>query len=368
MINGVPLLDLAKQHQSIQSDMQSAINRVLQSQQYIMGDEVSSFELDVAQYVSSRFAVGLASGTDALTLTLRALDIGPGDEVIVPTFTFFATAESVLHVGATPVYVDIDARSYCIDVDLVEPEITNETKAIIPVHLFGYPADMVGLKVLAERHNLKLVEDNAQAFGACLDGQITGSFGDAGCISFFPSKNLGACGDGGMVVTNDEAVAEKLKMLRMHGWKRKNYPEIVGYNSRLDAIQAAILRTKLPLVEQWNEQRRRAADFYRVALRDVDVVTPHESGNIDHAYNLFVVRVNERELVQEKMRQAGVGTAVYYPAAIHQLAPCRDFIRADQKFPVAETAAAEVLAIPIFPGITREQQNYVVQSLTDALR
>ena len=367
MNNQVPLLDLQTQYDEVREDIRAAIDDVFASQQFIMGEPVRSFEQAVADYSDCRYGIGLASGTDALTLSLRALDIGPGDEVIVPAFTFYATVESVLHVGAIPIFADIRPDTYCMDVGQAGALVGPRTKAILPVHLFGHPADMTEITELASRHGLKVIEDNAQAFGARHAGQVTGSIGDAGCLSFFPSKNLGGCGDGGMVVTGCDETASRLKMLRMHGWKKKNFPEIVGYNSRLDTLQAAILSAKLPKVDQWNEQRRDCAERYNGALKDADLVLPCEGEGAYHVYNLYVIRVGKRELVQQKLNESGIGNAVYYPAAMHELAPCSGFVRKGQRFPEAERAAREALAIPMFPGMTEAQQQRVVNTLLAAL-
>lgn len=363
MIDAIPLLDLEIQFDTVREDVLAAVERVFASQHFILGEEVERFEGEVARYHRCKHAIGLASGTDALTLSLRALDIGPGDEVIVPAFTFFATVESVLHVNATPVFVDVDEQSYCLNVDMVEALITEKTRAIIPVHLFGHPVQMNKLTRLAARNGLRIIEDNAQGFGARVDDKITGSIGDIGCLSFFPSKNLGACGDGGMVVTDDDHIAERLRMLRMHGWKKKNYPEVVGYNSRLDALQAAILSTKLPHVEHWNEQRRQSARIYNELLSGLSVRCPTEQAGTRHVFNLYVIGVNNRDAVQRYLKQMNVGNAVYYPAAIHTLTPCQRYAHAGQDFPVSEALAGEVLAIPMFPGISPQQQEYVVSAL-----
>ncbi|MBT3315604.1 MAG: DegT/DnrJ/EryC1/StrS family aminotransferase, partial [Anaerolineae bacterium] len=242
----VPLLDLVAQYKDIKPEMDAAVQRVLDSGHFILGPEVSAVEEEVADYLGVSHGIGLASGTDALILALRALEIGEGDEVILPAYTFFATIGSVLHVGATPVLVDVDEKNYCIDIEQTRAKVTSATKAIIPVHLYGQAADMDALAEIAKEKNLSIIEDNAQAFGADYKGKKTGSIGDIGCLSFFPSKNLGAYGDGGMVVTNNPELAEKMRMLRAHGWKKKYFPEVLGYNSRLDALQAAILRVKLP--------------------------------------------------------------------------------------------------------------------------
>jgi dTDP-4-amino-4,6-dideoxygalactose transaminase len=312
------------------------------------------------------FAVGVASGTDALLLTLRAYGICPGDEVLVPTYTFFATAEAVSQCGATPIFVDIDPKSYCIDVAQVRRSITPRTKAIIPVHLYGHPADMGPIMELAREHGLKVIEDNAQALGAEYKGRKTGSLGDVGCLSFFPSKNLGGYGDGGMVVTNDPALADMVRKLRIHGWRTKYHPEMLGYNSRLDELQAAILRAKLKYLDTWNEQRRMIAARYRVLLADTGVGLPWDAAYVKHVYHLFVIRVKERKAVQDHLKSSGIASGVYYPLPLHLLDPYRHLGYGQGAFPEAERAAQETLAIPIYPERDDDQIETVASGVREA--
>jgi dTDP-4-amino-4,6-dideoxygalactose transaminase len=272
----IPLVDLTAQYHSIKEEIDAAVLSTLDSGHFILGPAVTKFEESIASYLGLNFAIGLASGTDALVLALRALNIGAGDEVIIPAYTFFATAGTVMSVGAKPIFVDIDPQSYQIDVSKIEEAITSNTKAIIPVHLYGHPAEMNPILEIAREYGLKVIEDNAQGFGAEYLGKKTGSLGDIGCLSFFPTKNLGAFGDAGMVVTNDPALAERMRMLRTHGWKKKYYSEEVGYNSRLDALQAAILQAKFPHVDSWNEKRREIARRYSEQLAPLGVVVPME--------------------------------------------------------------------------------------------
>jgi dTDP-4-amino-4,6-dideoxygalactose transaminase len=315
-----------------------------------------------------RYAVGVASGTDALLLTLRAYGIGPGDEVIVPAYTFFATAEVVSELGATPVFVDINPQTYCLDASQLEEKITARTKAIIPVHLYGHPADMAPILEPAKKHGLRVIEDNAQALGAEYRGCKTGSLGDAGCLSFFPSKNLGGYGDGGMVVTNDPILADTVRKLRTHGWRAKYYPEMIGYNSRLDELQAAILRVKLRHLDAWNERRRKIAEQYRALLAGGGVELPWEAPYARHVYHLYVIRVKERKAVQDRLKALGIASAVYYPLPLHLVEPYRNLGYGPGAFPEAERAAEETLAIPLFPEMTADQIEAVASAVKDALR
>ena len=358
----VPLLDLVAQYAAIKTEMDAAIQRVLDSGHFILGPEVSAVEKEVADYLGVAHGIGVASGTDALILALRALEIGEGDEVILPAYTFFATIGSVLHVGATPVLVDVDEKTYCIDIEQTRAKITSATKAIIPVHLYGQAADMDALTEIAKENNLSIIEDNAQAFGADYKGKKTGSIGDIGCLSFFPSKNLGAYGDGGMVVTDNPKLAEKMHMLRAHGWKKKYFPEILGYNSRLDALQAAILRVKLPHLDKWNEGRRKVAHIYSEALAGTpDLQTPFEAPNRTHVYHLYILQVPNRDELQEKLKEAGIGTSVYYPQPLHLAEPCKALGYTEGDFPVAEKASLETIAIPVYPEMSDEQIAYVLE-------
>ena len=360
----VPLLDLVAQYQEIKPEMDAAIQRVLDSGYFILGTEVAAFEKEVSAYVGVAHGIGVASGTDALLLALRALEIGPGDEVILPAYTFFATIGTVLHVGATPVLVDIDPQTYCIDVKQTRAKVTPATKAIIPVHLYGQAADMDALTEIARGHGLSIIEDNAQAFGATYKGRKTGALGDIGCLSFFPSKNLGGYGDGGMVVTNNPDLAEKVRMLRAHGWKKKYSPEILGYNSRLDALQAAVLRVKLPHIDRWNAGRREVAHTYSKALADVaNIQTPYEAPECEHVYHLYVLQITNRDQVQERLNQAGIGASVYYPQPLHLAEPCKELGYKAGDFPVSERASEETIAIPVYPEMTTEQIEFVLEKV-----
>jgi len=359
----IPLIDLVAQYRSIQGEIEQAIRDVLASGTFILGPNVAAFEEAIASYLGVRYAVGVASGTDALLLSLRAYGIGPGDEVLVPAYTFFATAEAVSQCGATPVFVDIDPKSYCIDVAQIERSITPRTKAIIPVHLYGHPADMAPIREVARERGLKVIEDNAQAMGAEYKGRKTGSLGDAGCLSFFPSKNLGGYGDGGMVVTDDPELADTVRKLRTHGWRTKYHPEMIGFNSRLDELQAAILRVKLKHLGTWNEQRRMIAARYRVLLADTGVGLPWEAAYAEHVYHLFVIRVRERKAVQDHLKSSGIASGVYYPLPLHLLEPYRHLELGPGSFPEAERAADETLSLPLYPEISESQQDTVAKAL-----
>jgi dTDP-4-amino-4,6-dideoxygalactose transaminase len=358
----VPLLDLVAQYEEIKPEMDAAIQRVVSSGYFILGPEVKAAEEEVAAYLGVDYGIGVASGTDALLLALRALNIGPGDEVILPAYSFFATVGVILHVGATPVFVDVDAQDYCIDIAQTRAAVTDKTKAIIPVHLYGQAADMDAINEIAKEHNLSVIEDNAQAFGAEYKGKKTGALGDIGCISFFPSKNLGAYGDGGMVVTNNPELAEKVRMLRMHGWKKKYFPEMLGYNSRLDAIQAAVIRTKLPHIDRWNDRRREVAHQYSAALAaEANIQAPYEAPNRKHVYHLYILQIPNRDELQAHLKEAGISTSVYYPQPLHLAEPCKAYGYKEGDFPIAEKASAETVAIPVYPEISDEQIEYVVE-------
>lgn len=363
----VPLLDLVAQYRSIQPEIDEAIRKVLEAGQFILGPNVGALEQEVATYLGTKHAVGVASGTDALVLALRALEIEPGDEVIVPAYTFFATAGAVMLVGATPVFVDIKLDTYCLDIQQVAERITERTKAIIPVHLYGHPADMAPLMELAQSYGLKVIEDNAQAFGAEYYNRKTGSFGDVGCLSFFPSKNLGAYGDGGMVVTNDDQVAGRVRMLRTHGWRKKYYPEMLGYNSRLDELQAAILRVNLRHLDEWNQRRRDLAQQYTQQLANLEVGLPYNAPYATHVYHLYMICVSDRERVQRVLKEQGIASAVYYPQPLHLTKPCQSLGYRKGIFPVAEQASEETLAIPLYPEMAPAEVQSVVAALQEAV-
>jgi dTDP-4-amino-4,6-dideoxygalactose transaminase len=364
----IQLVDLVTQYHSIKAEIDDAVNATLESGHFILGPAVLKFEESIAAYLGVKFAIGLASGTDALVLALRALNIGAGDEVIIPAYTFFATAGTVISVGAKPVIVDIDPLTYEIDVTKIDERITPHTKAIIPVHLYGHPADMDAVLEIAKRHQLKVIEDNAQAFGASYIGRKTGSIGDIGCLSFFPTKNLGAFGDGGMVVTNDLDLAERMRMLRTHGWKKKYYSEEVGYNSRLDAMQAAILQAKLPHVDEWNEKRRAIAARYSEKLASLGVTVPVECNWGTHVYHLYIIRSDRRAELQAFLKQRGIASEVYYPLPPHLSIPCRKFGYKEGDYPRAEDAAKQTLALPLYPELTVEQQDEVVAVIKEFLK
>lgn len=359
----IPLIDLTAQYESIRDDIDRAIQEVLQRGMFILGPNVAAFEREIADYLGVKYAVGVASGTDALLLSLRAMGIGPGDEVIVPAFTFFATAEVVSLLGARPVLVDIEPETYSLDVAQLERAVRPQTKAIIPVHLFGHPADMDPILDVAKQHGLKVVEDNAQAIGAGYKGRKTGSLGDAGCLSFFPSKNLGAYGDGGMIVTNDPLLERQFRMLRTHGWTEKYYSETVGYNSRLDELQAAILRVKLRHLDQWNELRRQWAATYTEELAGLNIGLPMEMEYAYDIYHLYVIQASDRDQVAQELAQAGVSTSVYYPYPLHLVPAMESLGYQKGDFPVAEAAAERCLAIPLYPEMSMEELKHVTGAL-----
>ncbi len=356
----IPLLDLVTQYQSIKPEIDAAIQDVLNSGKFILGPHEKAFEHEIADYLGVKHSIGLASGTDALIIALRAADIGPGDEVIVPAYSFFATAGAVLHVGATPVFVDITPDTYLMDPALLPAALSERTRAIIPVHLYGQAADMDRILTFARQHHLIVIEDNAQAFGAEFKGKKTGSLGDLGCLSFFPSKNLGGYGDGGMLVTNDDELAKQARMLRTHGWQKKYFPEILGYNSRLDELQAAILRVKLKYVDGWNAQRRQVASWYDQSLSEIGIQPPVVAPDQTPVYHLYMVRFQQRERVQHALKDAGIASDIYYPQPLHQCQPCVGIPLPDRGLPVSEQASKELLALPLYSELTVKHVNSVV--------
>jgi len=367
----VPLLDLQVQYSAIRADVLAAIARVCDSQQFIMGQEVERFEAEIARAIGVTHAIGISSGTDALLVSLMALDIGPGDEVITPTFSFFATAGSVARLGAVPVFVDVDDDTLMMEAAAVEAAITPRTKAIIPVHLFGLCADLDPISAVASRRGLAVVEDAAQAIGASYGGRAAGTMGALGGFSFFPTKNLGAFGHAGLVTTNDPQLAARVRLLRNHGAEAKYYHHEIGGNFRLDALQAAVLGVKLPHVSAWNEQRRANAARYRQLFAQAgvhDVRLPIEPEDRIHTYHQYVIRVPDRDRVRAFLASRGIGTEVYYPLPFHRQQCFASLPSAAQAFPVADRAASEVLALPIFPGLTHDQQEHVVGSLAEALQ
>ena len=350
----IPMVDLRRQYEGIKRGIDAAIRGVLEKTQFILGPNVAELEREIADYQGVPHAIGVASGTDALLLALRACDLQPGDEVITTPFTFIATAEVIALLQAKPVFVDIDERTYNIDPAGIEKKITPRTRAIIPVHLFGHPADMDAIMDIGRRHKLRVIEDCAQAFGASYCGRRVGSIGDFGCFSFFPSKNLACYGDGGMVITREQGMAEKLRLLRNHGSRVKYHHDLLGYNSRLDEIQAAILRVKLHRIEEWNDGRRRAADLYRAFIRRQGVTLPSETSGCRHVYHQFTIRSADRDRILESLSAQGIASAVYYPVPLH-LQKVFTGLQGIDDLKVSEVSAAEVLSLPMFPEITEEE-------------
>jgi dTDP-4-amino-4,6-dideoxygalactose transaminase len=364
-----PLLDLKAQYAALRDEIHAAIERVVESQQFILGPEVEALEEEVATYSHCRYGVGVSSGTDALLVSLMAIGLQPGDEVITTPYTFFATAGSIARLGARPVFVDIDPQTYNLDPAKLETAITPRTRAIMPVHLFGQMADMDPILVVAERHDLYVIEDAAQAIGAEYKGRRAGSLGHLGCFSFFPSKNLGGFGDGGMVVTNDPDLADRVRLLRSHGARPKYYHKVVGGNFRLDALQAAVLRVKLKHLDAWTAVRQRNAERYRqlFTAAGVDVGLPCDAGYGRHIYNQFVIRSRRRDALMAHLKAHGVGCEIYYPAPLHLQECFADLGYKVGDFPASEQAAQETLAIPIYPELSEAQQETVVRAVAEAL-
>lgn len=355
----IPFVDLKAQYMSVEYEIQAAIQSVLRSAVFVGGEMLEEFEAEFARYTGVRHAAGVASGTDALVLALRAVGIGPGDEVIVPAHTFIATAGAVQMAGATPVFVDVEPGTLTMDPAAVEAAITPGTAAVIPVHLYGQTADMEPILAVARRHRLFVIEDAAQAHGATYNGRPAGSIGHIGCFSFYPGKNLGAYGDGGAVTTNDPHIHEQVVRYRDHGRLSKYEHAAVGYNSRLDTVQAAVLRVKLRHLDRWNDARRAAAGLYDEQLAEADVQTPYVRNGSTHVYHLYAVRVPERELLQVELSQAGVVTGVHYPIPLH-LQPAFEHLGYRRgELPESERAAEEVLSLPMYPELRRDQIEYI---------
>jgi len=365
----VPLLDLKAQFAPIRADVLDAMTRVCDAQQFILGPEVEALERELAAFLHVPHAIGVSSGTDALLVALMALDVGPGDEVVTTPFSFFATAGSVARLGARPVFVDIDAATFNIDTGRIEAAITPRTKAIVPVHLFGQSAGMDAITEIATRTSVPVVEDAAQAIGTTYRDQIVGGLGAIGCFSFFPTKNLGTFGDGGLVTTRDAALARKMRAIRQHGGEVKYHHDSVGGNFRLDALQAAILRVKLPHLDAWTQARQRNAERYDAMFADAsltDIIRlPVRASDSTHIFHQYVIRTPERDRLRAFLQDRGVGTEVYYPVPLH-LQPCfRGLGQSAGAFPRAEAAATEVLALPIYGELTEIQQEWVVEAIRE---
>ena len=377
----IPILDLKAQYAAIEQEIDAEIKEVLLGAQFILGPAVRDLEQRMAAYCGCKYGVGVASGTDALRLTLTVLGIDSRDEVITTPFTFIATANTISHCGAKPIFVDIDPRTYNIDPAAIEEAITEHTKAILPVHLYGQPADMDSIMALAEAYELYVIEDAAQAIGARYKGRRVGSIGHAGCLSFYPTKNLGAYGDGGMVVTNDAALSEKVDILRRQGGKKKYHAEVLGFNSRLDSLQAAILGVKLKYLDDWNEGRRQMAGRYNELLAGLPVKTPYESPDAYHVYHQYTIRAPQRDALAAYLKERGIGTMIYYPVPLHlqglyaslgygEGSPSTTLRQGSGQgsgrcLPASEAASREVLSLPMYPELTEVQQQEVARAIRE---
>lgn len=363
----VPFVDLRAQFQGIATEINEAIARVIQDADFILGQEVRLFEKEFASFCETRYAIGVDSGTSALELALRAYGIGVGDEVITPANSFIATALAISNNGAKPVLVDVDPRTDTVDVAMVEQAITPRTKAIIPVHLYGHPADMDPIRQLAEQRGLTVIEDACQAHGARYKGRRVGSLGHAAAFSFYPGKNLGAYGDGGMVVTDDTEIAERLEMLRNYGQKEKYYHLLRGFNRRLDTLQAAVLRVKLKYLEKWNAARRENASLYHRFLEGSGLVLPSEAAGVESVWHLYVIRTEQRDRIRERLVSMGISAGIHYPVPIHLQPAYRDLDHAPGDFPVTESHAERILSLPMYAELTSEQIEYVALAIRDLL-
>ncbi|HVO65852.1 MAG TPA: DegT/DnrJ/EryC1/StrS family aminotransferase [Syntrophales bacterium] len=362
----IPMVDLQRQYKLLKTDIDAAIQDVLGSTQFILGPNVAELEKEIAAYHGIPHAVGVASGTDALLLSLRACGIGPGDEVITTPFTFIATAEVISLLSAIPVFVDIQPETFNINPSKLEEKITGKTKAVIPVHLFGHPADMDPIVKIARKYNIKIIEDCAQAFGATYNGKKVGTIGDCGCFSFFPSKNLAGYGDGGMIITRNEDLAAKVRLLRNHGSAIKYHHSTLGYNSRLDEIQAAIVRVKMKKIEEFNDRRRINADLYRKFIKRNDVLLPVEMSDCKHVYHQFTIRSKNRDSIINTLKTNNISSAVYYPVPLHK----QDvFVRQNisgHNLINSEICAGEVLSLPMFPELEKEEIQYISNVINHA--
>ncbi|ESU34208.1 Pleiotropic regulatory protein [Bacillus sp. 17376] len=364
----VPMLDLSEQYQGLRTEVIEAMDQVMSSSQFILGSSVKKLEADIAKYSNVTHGIGCGNGSDAIHIALQALGVGPGDEVITTPFTFFATGGAIVRAGATPVYVDIDPVTFNIDPEKIEAAITEKTKAIIPVHLYGQMADMERIAEIARKNNLAVVEDAAQAIGAKQNGKSVGELGSAATYSFFPTKNLGAYGDGGMIVTNDDETAESCRVIRVHGSKPKYYHHVLGYNSRLDELQAAVLNVKFPYLDEWSSLRRDKAATYTNLLNEKlgDLVTtPVEKEGNYHVFHQYTIRVEQRDELQKFLKEQGVATMIYYPLPLHVQPVFKNLGYKEGDLPLSEKAASEALSLPMFPELKTEQQEYVVAKIAE---
>ncbi|MFH1576349.1 MAG: DegT/DnrJ/EryC1/StrS family aminotransferase [Candidatus Margulisiibacteriota bacterium] len=353
----VPFFNITRQNQAVKDQLDQAVAEVIKSGHFILGEAVAAFEKELASFCGTKHAIGVASGTDALHLALRACGVKPGDEVISSPFTFVATAEAISYCGATPVFVDIEPETFNLDPAQIEAKLTKKTTAILPVHLYGQASNMEKILQISQKHGIKVIEDAAQAIGAESEGQKVGSLGTAGCFSFFPTKNLGCFGDGGAITTNDDAVAEEIKVLRGHGSRKTYHYDLIGYNSRLDALQAAVILAKLPYLADFSYKRRKNATFYAQELKDLPEITlPIERPNSVHVYNQYTIRVKNRDKLFGYLKDKGVGAMVYYPLSLHLQKAFAQLGHKLGDFPASEAAQDEVLSLPIFPELTEAER------------
>ncbi|MCA0986863.1 DegT/DnrJ/EryC1/StrS family aminotransferase [Guptibacillus algicola] len=362
----VPMLDLTEQYKSLKGEIGVALEEVMSSSRFILGDNVKKLEQDVAEFSNATHSVGVANGSDALHISLLGCGVEEGDEVICPAFTFFATAGAIARAGATPVFVDIDPKTYNIDPSAVAQAVTDKTKAIIPVHLYGQMADMDALKEIAEKHNLAIIEDAAQSIGAEYKGKKVGELGTTATYSFFPTKNLGAYGDAGMIITSDDEVAEKMRVIRVHGSKPKYYHHVLGYNSRLDELQAAILNVKFPHLTDWNKKRIQNAEYYTELINKhlkEEVVTPFVEEHNYHIFHQYTIRVPERDKLQAFLKEHGIATMIYYPKPLHLQPVFSNLGYKEGDLPHTEKACGEALSLPMFPELKKEQQEFVIETM-----
>ncbi|MCX7913499.1 MAG: DegT/DnrJ/EryC1/StrS family aminotransferase [Thermodesulfovibrionales bacterium] len=362
-----PMIDLKKQYLDIKEEILATLNEILESCQYILGAKGIELEKKIAEYHNVKDAIGVASGTDALYLSLLANGIGNNDEIITTPFTFFATVEAIIYTGAKPVFVDIEPETFNIDTTKIEEAINEKTKAILPVHIFGHPADLTTIMKIANKFNLKVIEDCAQSFGASINGKKVGTFGDSGCFSFYPSKNLGAYGDGGMIITNNLEIAQKIRMLRNHGTTTSYRHEFVGYNSRLDEIQAGILLVKLKRIDEYNRKRRQKAMLYNSLLKGL-VKTPLEKEGFIHVYHQYTILSESRDLIQRALREKGIPSVVYYPVPLHLQNALHSLGYKKDDFPVAEWLTSQVLSLPIYPELDDEEIVFIAKTIKECLK
>jgi dTDP-4-amino-4,6-dideoxygalactose transaminase len=362
----IPFIDLTREYAEIGDEITSIIQRTLENGWFILGQQLKEFEREFSRYIGAKYGIGVNSGSDALFLALKALGVDENSEVITVSHTFISTADSIVRCGAKPVFVDIEPETYCINPALIEDKITEKTKAILPVHLYGHPAHMGYILEIAKEHGLSVVEDACQAHGAEYNGKKVGSIGDVGCFSFYPAKNIGAYGDGGFVTTNDSSLAERIKLLRNYGQSKKYHHDCVGVNSRLDELQAAVLRIKLSRLGMWNEQRRRIAKLYAEVLDQKGIILPAERTYAKHVYHLFVTRLAKRDKCQRFLQKRGIQTQIHYPIPVHKQNAYKEFETA-KDLSVTEAICNEILSLPLYPSLTDEEVAYIGGALKDAI-